>query len=87
MLDAQGTSYGSDVYSFGVVVWEVLSRKLPWADECLRNIYIRVMIKEDRLEIPLDAPADVANVMKACWAGVPKKRPTFNDISKMLSRD
>lgn len=87
MLDAQGTSYESDVYSFGVVVWEVLSRQIPWADECLRNIYVRVMIKDDRLDIPSDAPTDMADIMKACWAGVSRDRPTFNDITEMLSRE
>ncbi|CAM9259275.1 unnamed protein product, partial [Laminaria digitata] len=86
VLDAKGTSYESDVYSFGVVVWEVLSRKIPWADECLRNIYVRVMIKDDRLDIPVDAPTDVANIIKACWAGVRKDRPTFDDITMGLSR-
>ncbi|CAM9117979.1 unnamed protein product, partial [Laminaria digitata] len=85
VLDAKGTSYESDVYSFEVVVWEVLSRKIPWADECLRSIYVRVMIKDDRLDIPVDAATDVANIIQACWAGVPKDRPTFDDITKGLS--
>lgn len=86
VLDAKSTSYESDVFSFGVVVWEVLSRKTPWMDECLRNLYVRVVLKEDRLEIPVDSPADMAKVISACWAGVPKNRPSFDDITMWLSR-
>ena len=84
VLSAESTSFASDVYSFGVIVWEVISRKLPWADEsCPRDIYIRVVFKEDRPEIPADSPADVTRIINACWASVPTKRPSFNDIMKM----
>ncbi|CAN0499729.1 unnamed protein product, partial [Laminaria digitata] len=79
VLDAKSTSYASDVYSFGVVVWEVLSRKHPWEDECFRNIFVRVVIKEQRPEIPADSPADVVKIINACWECVPSNRPTFND--------
>ncbi|CAN0524620.1 unnamed protein product, partial [Scytosiphon promiscuus] len=84
VLDTHDTSYASDVYSFGVVVWEVLSRSTPWADECRRNIYVRVVIKEQRPPIPAESPADLAKVANACWDGVPNNRPTFNDIMKLI---
>ena len=80
VLDTNGTSYASDIYSFGVVVWEVLSRKMPWAEECRRNIYVRVVIKEQRPEIPVDSPPDLANIVNACWNCVPSNRPAFSDI-------
>lgn len=83
VLDTDGTSYASDVYSFGVVVWEVLSREMPWAEECRRNIYVRVVIKKHRPEIPVDAPADLAKIINACWDCMPKRRPTFDDIMKL----
>lgn len=86
VLDSKGTSYASDVYSFGVVVWEVFSRKLPWADErCHRDIFVRVVFKEDRPEIPVESPVDMARIMKASWARVPQDRPTFSDIMKWQS--
>ena len=74
------------MYSFGVLVWEVLCRKLPWADEtCPRDIYIRVVLREDRPEIPVDSPADMTRVMNACWAGSPQDRPTFSDVTTWQS--
>ncbi|CAN0476953.1 unnamed protein product, partial [Laminaria digitata] len=57
----------------------VLSRKHPWEDECLRNIFVRVVIKEQRPEIPADSPADLVKIINACWECVPSNRPTFND--------
>eukprot|EP00904_Undaria_pinnatifida_P005783 jgi/Undpi1/2334/HiC_scaffold_13.g05717.m1 len=83
VLDAKDISYASDVYSFGVVVWEIFSRKLPWADEaCARDIFIRVVFKEDRPEISENSPADMTKVMNDSWAAMPRDRPTFSDIMK-----
>ena len=84
VLDTNGTSYASDIYSFGVVVWEVLSRKMPWAEECRRNIYVSVVIKEHRPEIPVDSPPDLAKVVSACWDSVATDRPTFKDIKNLI---
>ena len=81
MLGASGSTYASDVYSFGVVAWEVLSREIPWAGVAHpREVYIRVVLNGLRPDIPVDAPTDMANMMKACWAGEPRARPTFNAI-------
>ncbi|CAN0542546.1 unnamed protein product, partial [Scytosiphon promiscuus] len=66
VFDGKGSSYKSYVYSFGVVAWEVISRAFPWADEtCLRDIYVRVLFKEDRPPIPIDSPADIADIIIA----------------------
>lgn len=85
MLETKGTSNASDVYSFGVVVWEVLSRKIPWADQALpRDIYLRVVIRGDRPAIPADAPADIAEMVRGCWAQAPEERPTFHALIEWL---
>ncbi|CAN0311488.1 unnamed protein product, partial [Hapterophycus canaliculatus] len=74
-------TYASDVYSFGIVAWEVLSRELPWASVAHpREVYIYVVLKSLRPDIPVDAPADLVNMIKACWAGEPDARPTFSRI-------
>ncbi|CAM9883057.1 unnamed protein product, partial [Laminaria digitata] len=81
VLHAAGSTYASDAYSFGIVVWEVLSRKLPWATVMNpRDIYIRVGLNELRPTIPDDAPTDIADVARACWAGEARDRPTFSAI-------
>ncbi|CAM9431484.1 unnamed protein product [Scytosiphon promiscuus] len=81
VLDAPGSTYASDVYSFGIVAWEVLSRELPWANVARpREVYIYVVLKSLRPDMPVDAPTDIVNMIKACWAGEPDERPTFSTI-------
>ena len=81
VLDAPGSTYASDVYSFGIVAWEVLSRELPWANVARpREVYIYVVLKSLRPDMPVDAPIDIVNMIKACWAGEPDARPTFSTI-------
>ncbi len=85
VLCASGSSYASDVYSFGIVAWEVLSRKIPWESVTHpREVYIRVVLNELRPGIPVDAPADMATMIRACWAGDPGARPTFSSIIERI---
>eukprot|EP00903_Cladosiphon_okamuranus_P019138 g17605.t1 len=88
VLNAKGKSYASDVYSFGVVVWEVLSRKVPWAEEdlSLKDIHIRVVLNGHRLVIPANTPADIREVITSCWRAGPASRPTFEKIAADLVR-
>lgn len=87
VLSADGNTYASgDVYSFGIVIWEVLSRELPWADVTHpREVYIRVVLNELRPDIPAEAPSDLADIVRACWAGDPEARPTFGDVIKSMT--
>lgn len=86
MLYAKGSSYASDVYSFGVVAWEVLSMEVPWDDEALPlDIYRRVVFKGDRPVIPADSPADIADIVRECWAGPPGERPTSSELVTRLT--
>lgn len=85
VLDKGISSYGSDVYSFGIVVWEVLTRQAPWANEDgLQRIVWRVVIKQERPEIPSDAPRDLSDLAHACWATDPALRPSSSAIMQSL---
>ncbi|CAM9187868.1 unnamed protein product, partial [Laminaria digitata] len=85
VLYSRGSSYASNVYSFAIVAWEVLSMDLPWAGENLPlDINRRVVFKGDRPEIPAYAPADITDLLRACWVGPPKKRPTSSEITRRL---
>ncbi|CBJ30846.1 similar to CG1848-PA, isoform A/ leucine rich repeat protein [Ectocarpus siliculosus] len=78
VLEAKETSKASDVYSFGMVAWEVLTRQTPWADQTRpRDIFLRVVMREERPAIPADAPVDIAEMVRSCWAQEPLDRPTF----------
>ncbi|CAN0412120.1 unnamed protein product, partial [Scytosiphon promiscuus] len=75
----------SDVYSFGIVAWEVLSRKLPWGNlPRPDDVFIYVVLNALRPDIPTEAPADLADMIRACWAGEPEFRPSFDAILKAL---
>ncbi|CAM9813472.1 unnamed protein product [Scytosiphon promiscuus] len=81
VLETKAISNASDVYSYGIVVWEVLSRKIPWADQALpRDIYLRVVIRGDRPAMPADTPADIAEMITGCWAQAHEDRPTFHEL-------
>ncbi len=80
MLNASGSTYASDVYSYGIVAWEVLSRELPWESVPRPQDVIVRVLNELRPEIPADAPVDMVNMIRACWAGKPEARPTFSTI-------
>lgn len=71
-------SFESDVYSSGMVFWEILTRKVPWADEDdFEQIVKRVVYRKERPEFPAEAPADLVDIIRACWTTEPEERPTF----------
>lgn len=81
VLDRGITSYESDVYSFGMVVLEILTREVPWSTAVnAQEIFRRVVIKRERPDIPADAPAELADIARACWASEPSVRPQFSSI-------
>lgn len=85
MLETKERSFASDAYSFGIVAWEVLTRKVPWADVIrAEDIFLRVVMKGDRPVIPADAPRDIAGVIRACWAEAPEKRPVMSEIMECM---
>ena len=80
VLDSHGTTCKSDVYSFGIVVWEVLSRQLPWSNKTRPSQILSAVLMGVRPSFPVDAPADIADIAKACWCAEPKERTTFRAI-------
>ncbi|CAM9156032.1 unnamed protein product [Pylaiella littoralis] len=87
VLEAEGSSYESDVYSFGIVVWEVLSRELPWAKKTRPRDILTAVWRGDRPSFPVDAPADIVDIAKACWCAEPKERTTFSAIQEGMKAE
>ena len=83
MTHAQFSS-ASDVWSYGVTLWEIYSiGNVPWKG--LSPIEIRdILMEGQRLGRPERCPADVFDVMRACWKDNPQKRPTFADIMRRI---
>jgi len=71
-----------DVYSYGILLWTLWTQKLPYSDLRVKNPF-QLMVKVTsgfRPSVPNEMPKVLADLMQKCWAGNPKKRPTFDEI-------
>jgi len=77
----------ADVYSYAIVLWEIMTRQMPFADLPSFNIPVAVT-KGERPSFPKDVQThpDAVKLIKACWSGKPKLRPSFSEIVTELTR-
>jgi serine/threonine protein kinase/ABC-type phosphate transport system substrate-binding protein len=73
----------ADVYSFGVIMWEVLTRKQPYAGRNFMGVSLDVL-EGRRPQIPPDTPQDFRKMVKRCWHGTADKRPAMEEIIGFL---
>ncbi|XAR52284.1 Non-specific serine/threonine protein kinase, partial [Bertholletia excelsa] len=76
----------SDVYSFGVILWELMTLQQPWRNLTSAQVVAAVGFKRKRLEIPSHVNPQVADLIEACWADEPSKRPSFSVIMEYLQQ-
>jgi len=75
----------SDVYSYGMVLWELCTRKVPFADAGGTPALIIQWIRSgEREEIPQGTPEAIEHVIQMCWKASAELRPTAAAIVKML---
>jgi len=76
-------SKASDVFSFGVLLFEIFARDAPW-----NGMQVMVAAKNvmngKRMEPPDDAPVQVQQLMRMCWAHKSKRRPEMHAIQSAL---
>ena len=58
--------------------------KVPWNNLSGQEIFRRVYLCQDRPEIPTDAPADLAEMIRQCWHNSPEERLTSEEIVNHL---
>lgn len=63
LIDACG---GSRVRSFGIVMWEVLTRKVPYADQTFMSVALEILDGK-RPDVPSDCPPEFKQLMQRCW--------------------
>ena len=91
-----GTKYGPevDIYSFGMIMWELATRKVPWAEEIAETQYIyffgalsKALEDGNRPGVPAEAvqvaPEFVA-LMQQCWATDAGVRPAAAAVAAKL---
>ena len=81
----QGTGYteASDIYSFGVILWELFTRKKPFAN--LSGMALMdAIIAGKREAIPKDMPTEMQTIITSCWDKEPTKRPYVSTLIRDL---
>eukprot|EP01083_Nonionella_stella_P172987 595283_1 len=82
----------SDVYMFGITMWEIFYGIEPYSDVNAANVAINVVKKHERPQIVdcLMQNAEMADgykkLMTQCWAHDAKRRPSFTEITDILSK-
>ncbi|GBC09363.1 hypothetical protein RclHR1_00880017 [Rhizophagus clarus] len=75
----------ADIYSFGMIMYFVATGRQPF-ENCAHDQYLALDICEGtRPEInEQGVPEYCIDIMKMCWDSNPKKRPTANEIEKLI---
>jgi EF-hand domain pair/Protein tyrosine and serine/threonine kinase len=76
--------------AFGIMMWELLSGKIPFVkpgeEPSPMNILVRIAGGErPDLRDVRGADKDLVDLMQACWAQDPKKRPSMRHVVDALS--
>lgn len=74
-----------DVYSYGMTCYELVSGRIPFEDyECRPREGRELVLKGKRPELPPSLDPLVKKIISSCWHRVPSRRPSFENIVKML---
>lgn len=81
-------SLKSDIWSFGMLLYEIASRKIPFAHvtDDMRVIYF--ITSGAKQTIPTECPSIFAKVIEDCWNMKPEERPTASELfSRFIPND
>ena len=87
-LDAVYTK-ACDVFSCGVILWEIASRRTPWArpGRVITDQQIAVSVSNGKREtIPEGTPPTYAAMIRRCWDQRAESRPRIEEVTQELER-
>ena len=92
--------YAIDVYSYGMLLWSLWAREQPYhrlllSGEISNPYQIAMRVTQHHLRPTLrfrdhmgmhvpDMPHDIEVLAETCWDATPSKRPSFDQILKLL---
>jgi serine/threonine protein kinase len=74
----------ADVFSFGIVMWQVVTRKEPYAGRNFMGVSLDVL-EGRRPEAMPDLPGAFLKTMTRCWHAKPDKRPPMSTVVEVLA--
>ncbi|KAG0622176.1 hypothetical protein M758_3G077300 [Ceratodon purpureus] len=76
----------ADVWSFGMTCSEVVTGRVPFADDtgARSTLHKRIIKNGLRPSIPEECPEYLQFCIKCCWELQPQRRPSFSDLCRML---
>ncbi|GFR00977.1 mitogen-activated protein kinase kinase kinase 12 [Trichonephila clavata] len=73
-----------DIWSFGVVLWELLTCETPYKGVDSSAVIWGVGSNSLHLPVPSTCPEGFKLLLKQCWSGKPRNRPSFRHIMMHL---
>ena len=77
-------NFKADSYSFGILLWQIMSMKTPFEKLTVKALETYVVDGTHRPAIDTTWSENMSNLMKSCWNGNIKKRPSFDTIKTKL---
>jgi hypothetical protein len=74
----------SDSYCFALLLWEMLTKRTPFADVPDSAFKNAIVVRGKRPDIPADTPDGLARLIRDCWATDPDDRPSFSKIVRLF---
>jgi serine/threonine protein kinase len=80
------TTPASDMYSYGMILWELVTRKVPFAEQPNDIMILAAVQTGAREDIPDGCHPVWQEMIKECWEQDPEKRPTAPDaLARFMS--